>query len=82
MPADTTPDPRDMERAPAEQRIPQGREGRAAGSLDASEVARRPPLPDHPRVMPGDIADDPTAAAQRDAVKPSPGESDGELNRG
>ncbi|HYD76815.1 hypothetical protein [Ramlibacter sp.] len=81
MPADTTPDPRDMERAPAEQRIPQAREKPAAGSLDQSEVARRPPLPEHPRVMAADVVEDPTAAPE-DAVKPSPGESDSELNRG
>lgn len=81
MPADTTPDPRDMERAPAEQRIPQGREKPAVGSLGQSEVARRPPLPDRPRPMAADLSDDP-AAAPEDAVKPSPGESDGELNRG
>ena len=82
MPADTTPDPRDMERAPADQRIPQAREGPAVGSLDKSDIAQRPPLPDSAPVMAGDIVQDPTAAAQPDAVKPAPGESDGELNRG
>ena len=81
MSADSTPDPRDMERAPAEQRIPQGREKPAVGSLGQTEVARRPPLPDHPRVMAADFVEDPTAAPEH-VAKPAPGESDSELNRG
>lgn len=81
MPADTTPDPRDMKRSPADQRIPQAPEEPAVGSLGKSEVAKRPPLPDQPREMAADSARDPTAAPEPSA-KPSPGEGDGELNRG
>ena len=75
MPDDTTPDPRDMVRAPEEQNIPtHGRE--VAGKPDMS---RRPSLPERPRAV-VDV-DDPAAPRERESNNEL-GESDGELNRG
>lgn len=59
MPTDTTPDPRDMERLPEAQRIPEpvpGRRARApAGEPD---MTHRPGLPEHPRTMAADLEDE------------------------
>ena len=75
MPTDTTPDPRDMERIPEEQQIPQGRE--RAGQPD---IARRPALPVHPKPMVADVEDEEDdPVGRRDGSLPA---SDGELNRG
>lgn len=81
MPADTTPDPRDMERAPEAQRIPQAREGPSEDARHEPDIFRRPRLPEDPQIMAADVARDPAAAPTRD-VTPGLGESDSELNRG
>jgi hypothetical protein len=55
-PTDTTPDPRDMERVPLSQQIPQQpSSGRASGPPD---IAHRPGLPEHPERMAADIEDE------------------------
>ena len=54
MPTDTTPDPRDMERMPEAQQIPQATR-EVAGKPD---IRRRPALPDHPETMAADIEDE------------------------
>lgn len=74
MPTDTTPDPRDMGRAPEEQLIPQGRE--RAGKVD---ITGRPSLPERPKPMQADLVDekeDVTGGRERDLPA-----SDSELNR-
>lgn len=48
-PTDPTPDPRDMERMPESQTIPQGR-----SSPKADDARDRPPLPERPVRMPAD----------------------------
>ncbi|TFZ03537.1 hypothetical protein [Ramlibacter humi] len=55
MPSDTTPDPRDMERMPERQRIPDATRGGEAGKPD---IEHRPSLPDHPKQMTADIEDE------------------------
>lgn len=74
MPTDTTPDPRDMERVPEGQQIPQ------AGRDEAPkpDMSRRPSLPEHPRAI-VDVKDD--APGGGDSGNDL-GESDSELNRG
>ncbi|RYY94972.1 MAG: hypothetical protein EOO24_23730 [Comamonadaceae bacterium] len=57
MPTDTTPDPRDMERLPEAQVIPEGPAGRHRPAGEA-EIAKRPALPDHPEIMAADIEDE------------------------
>jgi len=54
MPTDTTPDPRDMERMPEDQQIPQAQR-ELAGQPD---IERRPALPERPRPMAADIEDE------------------------
>ena len=73
MPTDTTPDPRDMERVPEGQQIPQARRDEAG----KPDISRRPSLPENPKAV-VDI-DDP-APSSRDSNNDL-GESDGELNR-
>ncbi len=59
MPTDTTPDPRDMERLPEAQRIPEPQRGRpAAAPVQAPDMTRRPALPAHPERMAADIEDE------------------------
>ena len=54
VPTDTTPDPRDMERLPSSQEIPQA--PRASGG--PPDIAHRPGLPEHPERMAADIEDE------------------------
>lgn len=56
MPTDSTPDPRDMERLPESQQIPQAKGGTARA--EAADIARRPGLPEHPERMAADIEDE------------------------
>lgn len=56
MPTDSTPDPRDMERLPESQQIPQAKGGTAR--TEAADIARRPGLPEHPERMAADIEDE------------------------
>lgn len=56
MPTDTTPDPRDMERLPEAQQIPQAKGG--TERADAADIARRPGLPEHPERMAADVEDE------------------------
>jgi hypothetical protein len=53
-PTDTTPDPRDMERVPPSQEIPQA----PRGSGGPPDIAQRPGLPEHPERMAADIEDE------------------------
>lgn len=57
-PADTTPDPRDMQRVPESQQIPQPRSSGSQGSAQGPDIARRPGLPEHPERMAADIEDE------------------------
>lgn len=52
-PTDSTPDPRDMERIPEDQQIPQARR-EEADKPRREDIARRPALPEQPRHMPAD----------------------------
>ena len=52
-PTDTTPDPRDMDRVPEEQQIPQARR-ESADKPQREDIARRPGLPERPARMPAD----------------------------
>jgi hypothetical protein len=52
-PTDTTPDPRDMERMPEEQLIPEG-EREVAPKPRGDDIARRPELPGDAKRMPAD----------------------------
>ena len=54
MPTDTTPDPRDMERMPESQQIPQA-DREIAGKPDMRD---RPALPERPRTTAVDIEDE------------------------
>jgi hypothetical protein len=85
VPTDTTPDPRDMERLPESQQIPQAR--RAGRDKDAPpDISHRPGLPDRPLITAADIEDE-----EADPVIDSgpgiadgedrPSRGDGELNR-
>ena len=56
MPTDTTPDPRDMERLPESQQIPQAKGGTARAG--AADIASRPALPDAPETMAADVEDE------------------------
>lgn len=84
MPTDTTPDPRDMERLPESQQIPQARRGER-GRDDPPDIARRPGLPERPAIMAADIEDEEADPVRDDgpgiAESPRAGESDGQLNR-
>lgn len=57
-PTDTTPDPRDMQRVPESQQIPQPRPGATRGEGRAPDIAHRPGLPEHPERMAADIEDE------------------------
>jgi hypothetical protein len=57
MPTDTTPDPRDMERMPEAQQIPQARRDTA----EPPDMARRPALPERPHRMAADEVEDESA---------------------
>jgi hypothetical protein len=66
-PTDTTPDPRDMERSPESQAIPQA--PRASGQ--PPDIAHRPGLPEHPERMAADFEDedrDPAVTRERDTT--------------
>ncbi|CAA9430677.1 MAG: hypothetical protein AVDCRST_MAG51-2650 [uncultured Ramlibacter sp.] len=79
-PTDTTPDPRDMLRAPEAQDIPEpmpGREGDSRRVVDAKEIARRPGLPERPEIMAADVEDEDADPV----VDTGPGIEDGALNR-
>lgn len=54
MPTDTTPDPRDMERMPEAQQIPQAEREIA----DKPDIGRRPPLPERPQRTAADLEDE------------------------
>ena len=75
-PTDTTPDPRDMQRIPESQEIPQPRaDARAApGSPDIKD---RPGLPEHPERMAADIEDEEADPV----VDEGPGITDGRMPR-
>lgn len=76
-PTDTTPDPRDMQRVPESQQIPQPgprAAGRDAGSPD---IAHRPGLPEHPERMAADIEDEEADPV----VDEGPGITDGRMRR-
>jgi hypothetical protein len=75
MPTDTTPDPRDMERMPESQQIPQA-DREIAGKPD---MRQRPPLPEQPRTMVADVEDEsadpvvesgPTGPSSRERERP------------
>lgn len=72
MPTDTTPDPRDMERMPEAQQIPEA-DREVAGKPD---IRRRPPLPERPRHTAADVEDE-----SADPVVES-GPTDGSKERG
>jgi hypothetical protein len=57
-PTDTTPDPRDMQRVPQSQEIPQAGPAAPRSSGAASDIAQRPGLPEHPERMPADLEDE------------------------
>lgn len=57
-PTDTTPDPRDMQRVPESQQIPQPRSGSGRGQAGGPDIAHRPGLPEHPERMAADIEDE------------------------
>jgi hypothetical protein len=79
MPSDTTPDPRDMQRMPEEQQIPQPLAGRQSETVSQADIRNRPALPDRPVTMPADVEDEDADPV----VESGPlGESDSELNRG
>jgi hypothetical protein len=74
-PTDSTPDPRDMMRAPDKQDIPTGR--KSADDHLKPDISKRPSLPDRPQRMAADIEDE-----EADPVIDSgPGIADGALNR-
>jgi hypothetical protein len=81
-PTDTTPDPRDMMRGPETpeflepQPVNRRKEHGAPGTPLAT--GERPPLPEHPRVMPADVEDEDADPV----VETGPGVSDSVLNRG
>lgn len=84
-PTDTTPDPRDMQRAPDEPEF--GQPGARADDSDAAkrepDIAQRPPLPEHPRRTAADIEDeeaDPVGSSQPGLAERF--KSDSELQRG
>jgi hypothetical protein len=58
MPTDTTPDPRDMERLPESQAIPEPVPGGPRVKSKAPDIAQRPGLPEHPQTMAADIEDE------------------------
>jgi hypothetical protein len=58
MPTDTTPDPRDMERLPDSQAIPEPVPGAPRAKARTPDIAQRPGLPDHPQTMAADIEDE------------------------
>lgn len=57
-PTDTTPDPRDMQRVPESQQIPERRSGSVRGQAGGPDIAHRPGLPEHPERMAADIEDE------------------------
>ncbi|HSW16828.1 MAG TPA: hypothetical protein VLJ86_06340 [Ramlibacter sp.] len=88
-PDDTTPDPRDMMRAPDEPEFlqprprPAGQPGRTHAEAEAEDPTRRPPLPEHPKQMAVDIEDEEADPVGDD--RPGVGErlqGDSELRRG
>jgi hypothetical protein len=58
MPTDTTPDPRDMERVPPSQAIPESVPGAPRAKAGRPDIAQRPGLPEHPRTMAADVEDE------------------------
>ena len=59
MPTDTTPDPRDMERLPEAQRIPESLPGRPPPARPGEpDIPHRPSLPEHPQTLAADIEDE------------------------
>lgn len=74
-PTDTTPDPRDMLRAPDTPEFKQ--EGRQADTTVPPAASERPPLPTRPKMMPADIEDEEADPV----VDTGPGIDDGHLNR-
>lgn len=56
-PTDTTPDPRDMQRAPLSQSIPEDGGGGTPASGGPPDIAHRPGLPEHPQRMDADLED-------------------------
>lgn len=84
-PTDTTPDPRDMERAPDEPEFlqPGARPDESERARREPDIAHRPPLPEHPVHTAVDIEDEEADPVGSD--KPSLAErlkSDSELQRG
>jgi hypothetical protein len=81
-PTDTTPDPRDMLRGPETPEFlepaPKGQRQEHGGPSTPVAVGERPPLPDHPQIMPADVEDEDADPV----VETGPGVSDSVLNRG
>ena len=79
VPTDSTPDPRDMERLPEAQQIPQARSDR---SVEATpDIGNRPPLPDRPLISDADVEAETGHADRGPGKGAGPGSPDGELNR-
>lgn len=57
-PTDSTPDPRDMERMPESQQIPQQGPHAVRAGGSTPDIAHRPGLPEHPERMAADIEDE------------------------
>lgn len=79
MPTDTTPDPRDMERLPEGQQIPQARDDRTVEA--PPDIGTRPPLPDKPLITDEDLEGGSGHADRGPGVAAGIGAPDGELNR-
>jgi hypothetical protein len=76
-PTDTTPDPRDMERLPSSQEIPQQPPRGRRGSGGPPDIAHRPGLPEQPERMAADIEDEDADPV----VDTGPGIADGVAGR-
>jgi hypothetical protein len=74
MPTDSTPDPRDMERLPDSQAIPEAVPGAPRARSGTPDIAQRPGLPEHPQTMAADIEDE----EDDPVVDTGPGIADGE----
>jgi hypothetical protein len=74
-PTDTTPDPRDMLRAPDAPEFAQP--GSKQDQPMPPAAKQRPPLPAQPKIMPADVEDEDADPV----VDTGPGIDDGQLNR-
>ena len=76
-PTDTTPDPRDMQRAPESQQIQQRGPKAERGGDRTPDIAHRPGLPEHPERMAADIEDEEADPV----VDEGPGITDGRMRQ-